>query len=519
MDIKKIIREEIDDFSDFEWAKGEIEYPIYSIDFLIGKKAYFRENNMDEVLETRNCTRLDLNKSDLNLGKIKSNIGWTIKKSNLPNRNTVSIILDDKKGTQHWGVDDVLELVRLGIWVVEGDDGKFINESEEFDWIKDINPELTNENFHMFYNKPFYWYHKGEPVSDWGIPRVFWFEESGIHVRDKDEIALMCHKDVNDKTTSEPKDECTDIFHSTAIRYIKKGTLQHQPQLSDIKECENYLDKILNNVTLINEDGRKPDMEWDFTKNNLDKSKKWVKTKEDVKKYLSLLFSKLKNLPRKIKVKIIKYVLISFIGLLTVNQLQTVVDEVSPEKIEITKIQQTEKEEPKEEPKVESIRKPSEELFTFLKIEEGSAKNKGEPVLVAYKIGDGMITVGWGHAEDINNSKYKLGQEIDTTEAKILLKQDVKKASEALNRILNNWESKGIEVNVTQEMYNTMTSMIFNMGIGNFRKSDFIQLVKKNRLDKAKEKIKTTSSHLFSEFPGLKKRRELESGNFNTTSS
>ena len=517
MEIRKIIREEIDDFSDFEWAKGEIEYPIDSIDFLIGKKAYFRENNMDEVLETRKCTRLDLNKSDLNLGKIKSNIGWTIKKSNLLGGTTLSIVLDDKKGTQHWDVDDVLELVRLGIWVVEGDDGKFINESEELDWIKDINPELSNENFHLFYNKPFYWYHQGKPVSDWGVPRVYWFEESAIHVRGEDEIALLCYKEKR-WDTSEPKDDCTDIFHSTAIRYIKKGTLQHQPQLSDIKECEHYLDKIVNNVTLINEDGRKPDMEWDFTKNNLDKSKKWVKTKEDVKKYLSLLFNKLKNLPRKIKVKIIKYVLASFIGLLTVNQLQTVVDEVSPEKIEITKIQQPEIQQPeiqqpeKEESKVESIRKPSEELFTFLKKEEGYV-SKG------YKIGDGKITIGWGHAEDINNSKYKLGQEIDTTEAKILLKQDVKEASEALNRILNGWESKGIKVNVTQDMYNTMTSMIFNMGISNFRKSDFIQLVKKNKLDKAKEKIKTTSSHLFSGFPGLKKRRELESGNFNITSS
>ena len=386
--------------------------------------------------------------------------------------------------------------------------GSNVNESEELDWIKDINPELSNENFHLFYNKPFYWYHQGKPVSPFGVPRVFWFEESGIHVRDEDDIALMCYKDVNSSVfTSEPKDECTDIFHSTAIRYIKKGTLQHQPQLSDIKECEHYLDKIVNNVTLINEDGRKPDMEWDFTKNNLDKSKKWVKTKEDVKKYLSLLFNKLKNLPRKIKVKIIKYVLASFIGLLTVNQLQTVVDEVSPEKIEITKIQQPEK----EESKVESIRKPSEELFTFLKKEEGYV-GKG------YKIGDGKITIGWGHAEDINNSKYKLGQEIDTIEAETLLKQDVKQASESLNRILNDWESKGIKVNVTQDMYNTMTSMIFNMGIGNFRKSDFIQLVKKNKLDKAKEEIKTTSSHLFSKFPGLKKRREKESNTFKVLS-
>jgi len=57
--------------------------------------------------------------------------------------------------------------------------------------------------------------------------------------------------------------------------------------------------------------------------------------------------------------------------------------------------------------------------------------------------------------------------------------------------------------------------MIFNMGIGNFRNSDFIQLVKGNELGRAKEKIKTTSSHLFGKFPGLKKRRKLESDLFN----
>ncbi len=498
MEIRKIIREEIEDFSDFEWAKGEIEYPIHSIDFLIGKKAYYRENNMDEVLKTQKCTMSDLNKSDLNLGEIKNGIGWTIKKGNLPGPNSVSIILDNNKGTQHWFEDDVLEFVRLGIWVVEGDDGKFINESEEFDWIKDIEPELTNENFHMFYNKPFYWYHQGEPVSDLDVPRVYWFEESGIHLRDEDEIALFCYKDFRG-------DECTDIFHSTAISYIKKGTLQHQPQLSDIKECEHYLDKIVNNVTLINEDGRKPDMEWDFTKNNLDKSKKWVKTKEDVKKYLSLLFNKLKKLPRKTKTKIIKYVLASFVGLLTINQLQTVVDEVSPEKIEITKVQ------PEKVEKIE-IRTPNDSLVNFLKKEE-SYVGKG------YKIGDGKITIGWGHAEDISSSKYKLGQEIDTTEAEKLLKQDIKQSSEALNRILDDWKSKGIEVNITQDMYNTMTSMIFNMGIGNFRNSKFIQLVKKNELDKAKEEIKTTSSHLFSKFPGLKKRRKKESEAFSVSIS
>jgi len=115
--------------------------------------------------------------------------------------------------------------------------GRYIKESEEeFDWVKNIEPELTDDTFSVYYNKPFYWYQKGEPITDWGMPRVYWFEESGIHQRGGDKIALLCYKDVNDRTTSEPKDECTDIFHKTAISFIKKGTLQYQPRLGDIKD-------------------------------------------------------------------------------------------------------------------------------------------------------------------------------------------------------------------------------------------------------------------------------------------
>ena len=39
-----------------------------------------------------------------------------------------------------------------------------------------------------------------------------------------------------------------------------------------------------------------------------------------------------------------------------------------------------------------------------LKREEGDPKNHGQPVLKAYKIGDGRITVGWGHSEPVKNS-------------------------------------------------------------------------------------------------------------------
>jgi len=63
-------------------------------------------------------------------------------------------------------------------------------------------------------------------------------------------------------------------------------------------------------------------------------------------------------------------------------------------------------------------------------------------------------------------------------------------------------------------MYDAMTSMVYNMGIGSFRMSDFIQMVKRGKMDKAKEEIKTTSSQMFAKYPGLKKRRKKESEMF-----
>ena len=395
-------------------------------------------------------------------------------------------------------------------------------ELNDLDWVRDVEPELTPETLELIYNKPFH-FHRTEdsgPNMKGGKPTVYWVDRRLSELKNtnkssKSPIAddrefFLCYKEPQGPHILH---QCSEMYAKTIISYIKRKQLVQQKELSDIKESEIYLNKILNRLSLIKEDGKKPDMEWDFTKTNLDKSKKWVKTKEDVKKYLSLLFDKLKNLPRKTKIKIIKYVLTSFIGLLTISQLQDIVDETSPEKIEIKKPIKQELPTDKDSTKVvntqiNKIRKPSEELTTFLKKEEGYV-DKG------YKIGDGKITIGWGHAEDIDGSKYTLGQQIDTTEAETLLRQDIKESSDALNRILDDWESKGIKVDITQDMYNVMTSMVFNMGIGNFRNSDFIQLVKGNELGRAKEKIKTTSSHLFGKFPGLKKRRKLESDLFN----
>ena len=124
-----------------------------------------------------------------------------------------------------WTVDDMYE------WGVSSRDYRFMV------WLKNDKGSIRRKVYNRGNKFPGDYRPWRKIVdNDGGVPRVFWFEESGIHVRDEDEVALMCHKDVNNGTTSEPKDKCTDIFHKTAIRYIKKGTLQHQPQLSDIKD-------------------------------------------------------------------------------------------------------------------------------------------------------------------------------------------------------------------------------------------------------------------------------------------
>ena len=65
-------------------------------------------------------------------------------------------------------------------------------------------------------------------------------------------------------------------------------------------------------------------------------------------------------------------------------------------------------------------------------------------------------------------------------------------------------------------MYDAMVSMIFNMGIGNFRLSDFIQMVKRGEYKEAQDSIKKTNVT----YPGHKPRREKESkmfgGSYNT---
>lgn len=273
-------------------------------------------------------------------------------------------------------------------------------------------------------------------------------------------------------------------------------------------------------MSLITEDGKtEPDMEWDFepVKKELDLSKLWVKTKEDAIEYLKKIKEKFEDLPSEIKQKIFKYITYSLIGLLSLKQIQKYLDEPLHRAVEIEKDFIKKVIPPR-------IRKSSEGLIDHLKYEEGSVRHKGQPNLVAYDLGDGAYTIGYGHAIFPNEeegfdflprySKIIPGRtKITKEEAETLLKDDMREAESIVNRILDQWEEKGIKPPITQGMYDVMVSMSFNMGRG-IRTSDFIQAVKQGDFDQARKLILTTSENLFDEFPGLESRRKKESEMF-----
>lgn len=286
---------------------------------------------------------------------------------------------------------------------------------------------------------------------------------------------------------------------------------------------ESVLDNLVFKLSLLNEedDGKtEPDMEWDFTKakEEIDLSKMWVKTKEDALEYIKTLKNKIQKLPKELKRKILKYVLYSFLGLLSLTQIQTQIEEP---------IQQTvkkEKEVIKNVVKDLRIRNSSDTLLNHLKWEEGSIRDKGEPVLTAYNLGDGAYTIGYGHAIFPNEQegydflpRYNRiipgRTKITKADAEILLKDDIKEAESIINRILDQWEEQGITPPITQGMYDAMVSMAYNMG-PKIRKSDFIQYVKQGDFKGAKEEILNTSSRMFNKYPGLKTRREKEAKMF-----
>jgi len=128
--------------------------------------------------------------------------------------------------------------------------------------------------------------------------------------------------------------------------------------------------------------------------------------------------------------------------------------------------------------------------------------------LEGYEIGDGMVTIGYGHAEPVGTSQYAVGQEITEYEADKLFKQDIKKFEEGIRDLFRLWAGRGLDVEISQSMWDSMISMAYNMGINGLRGSEVVLALRDKDYIQAADSILTTN--VDPNFPGLEPRREAE---------
>jgi lysozyme len=117
--------------------------------------------------------------------------------------------------------------------------------------------------------------------------------------------------------------------------------------------------------------------------------------------------------------------------------------------------------------------------------------------LEAYLCPAGVWTIGYGHTKTA-----KPGQKITSLEAENLLKQDLVSYEAAVNNE---------NLNINQNQFDALVSFAFNCGVGAFRSSTLLRLVKNNPCDanicnQFAKWVNATNGKL----PGLIKRRKME---------
>lgn len=225
----------------------------------------------------------------------------------------------------------------------------------------------------------------------------------------------------------------------------------------------------------------------------------------DIKSIWDNTLRKIKGLSKEAKRKIIKYAIGSLLLFNTVTNVVQIINSSSADSE--TKQMATELCEDKQEKYKKGYEwKLSKDGWNHIKKEE---KCK----LKAYKIGDGMITVGYGHAEKISKSKIRVGQKITPEQADAFLKEDLKEAADGVRRMFKDWEKDDdVVVPITQSMFDALVSIAFNAGVGGLRRSEVVKHLKKGDYTSTGDSIKRFK--ISKKFPGLAIRREKESKMF-----
>lgn len=118
--------------------------------------------------------------------------------------------------------------------------------------------------------------------------------------------------------------------------------------------------------------------------------------------------------------------------------------------------------------------------------------------LTAYRCPSGIWTIGYGHTSNVHK-----GDTTTQSQAEEYLRQDI----EPIEAYLNSQQ-----LNISQNQFDALTSLIFNIGISAFSRSTLLKLIRQNPNDPAITAQFLRWIHSDGKvLPGLQRRRTEES--------
>ena len=139
-------------------------------------------------------------------------------------------------------------------------------------------------------------------------------------------------------------------------------------------------------------------------------------------------------------------------------------------------------------------------ITNFIKSKEGTVKEGS--LHKAYYDAKGVLTIGYGYTGKINGKKIKIGDTITEAQATKYLEQEITKAQNVIK--------DKVKVPLSQNMFDALTSFVYNVGSGNFGSSTLLKLLNKGDYIGASEEFKKWRRSGGKILPGLIARRKEE---------
>lgn len=117
--------------------------------------------------------------------------------------------------------------------------------------------------------------------------------------------------------------------------------------------------------------------------------------------------------------------------------------------------------------------------------------------LTAYLCPAGVVTIGYGHT-----ATARLGQVISEAEAEALLREDVKEAEDAVDRL--------VLVPLTDDEFSALVSFVFNVGSGAFEESTLLSMINAEAKTAPNQFLRWNKGANREELQGLTRRRYAE---------